>query len=195
MKTSENIHLLSMCDLCISGRLCALIPARLIMSLSVYNGYHAGFAGMCVMPRVRSWGHIVAPSLCWLMSCEQMQQATWLTTDPSNLRQQSRARAHSATEDSDSLVFLSVFSFDHLPHCTFLANFIPPLSAVFLQQRTDPLSRLRCRHGALGQGAVPQLHDRLNHRVADVAAGENVPGLKRGGCRRGDEREAEEAER
>lgn len=36
----------------------------------------------------------------------------------------------------------------------------------------------RCHHGALGQGALPQLHDRLNHRAADVAAGENVPGLK-----------------
>lgn len=183
-----------MCDLCISGRLCALIPARLIMSLSAYNGYHAGFAGVCVMPRVRSWGHIVAPSLCWLMSCEQMQQATWLTTDPSNLRQQTRARAHSATKDSDSLVFLNVFSFDL--HCTFLRSQLHPSPLCsLLRQRTDPRSRLRCRHGSLGQGAVPQLHDRLNHRVADVAAGENVPGLKRGGCRRGDEREAEEAER
>lgn len=126
MKTSENIYLLSVCDLCISGRLCALIPARLIMSLSVYNGYHVGFVAVCVMPRVRSWGHIVAPSLCWLMSCEQMQQATWLTTDPSNLRQQTRARTHSATEDSDSLVFLSVFSFDRLSHCTFLRSELHP---------------------------------------------------------------------
>lgn len=33
-------------------------------------------------------------------------------------------------------------------------------------------------HGALSQGAFPQLHDRLNHRAADVAAGENLPGLK-----------------
>lgn len=39
----------------------------------------------------------------------------------------------------------------------------------------------RCCHGPLGQGAVPQLHDRLNHCVADVAAGEDLPGLKPGG--------------
>lgn len=39
----------------------------------------------------------------------------------------------------------------------------------------------RSHHGALGQGAFPQLHDRLNHRAADVAAGENVPGLKHAG--------------
>lgn len=39
----------------------------------------------------------------------------------------------------------------------------------------------RRHHGALGQGAFPQLHDRLNHRAADVAVGENVPGLKRAG--------------
>lgn len=37
------------------------------------------------------------------------------------------------------------------------------------------------RHEPHGQGAFPQLHDRLNHRAADVAAGENVPGLKRAG--------------
>lgn len=42
----------------------------------------------------------------------------------------------------------------------------------------------RRHHGALGQGAFPQLHDRLNHRAADVAAGENVPGLKHAGERR-----------
>lgn len=35
--------------------------------------------------------------------------------------------------------------------------------------------------GALGQGAVPQLYDRPNHCVADVAAGENLPGLKPSG--------------
>lgn len=39
----------------------------------------------------------------------------------------------------------------------------------------------RRHHGALGQGALPQLHDRLNHCAADVAAGENVPGLKHAG--------------
>lgn len=37
------------------------------------------------------------------------------------------------------------------------------------------------QHGALGQGALPQLHDRLNHGAADVAAGENLPGLKAAG--------------
>lgn len=53
------------------------------------------------------------------------------------------------------------------------------------QERTLSLSahpppRLRRRHGPLSAGAVPQLHDRLNHRAADVAAGENLPGLKCG---------------
>lgn len=42
---------------------------------------------------------------------------------------------------------------------------------------TYPLHPARC-HGSLGAGAVPQLHDRLNHCAADVAAGENLPGLK-----------------
>ncbi|CAB1453036.1 unnamed protein product [Pleuronectes platessa] len=34
-------------------------------------------------------------------------------------------------------------------------------------------------HGPLGAGAVPKLHDRLNHCAAHVAAGESLPGLKR----------------
>lgn len=41
-------------------------------------------------------------------------------------------------------------------------------------------SHLRPHHGPLGPGAVPELHDRLNHCAADVAAGENLPGLKHG---------------
>lgn len=32
-------------------------------------------------------------------------------------------------------------------------------------------------HGPLNAGAVPQLHDRLNHCAANVAAGESLPGL------------------
>lgn len=36
------------------------------------------------------------------------------------------------------------------------------------------------RHGPLSEGAVPQLHDCLNHRAADVAAGENLSGLNNG---------------
>lgn len=47
--------------------------------------------------------------------------------------------------------------------------------------RSSSSSLPRRHHGALSQGAFPQLHDRLNHRAADVAAGENVPGLKPAG--------------
>lgn len=56
-------------------------------------------------------------------------------------------------------------------------------SASFLLSSCSP-SCLRHHHGPLSEGAVPQLHDRLNHRAADVAAGENLPGLNRGATRK-----------
>lgn len=40
--------------------------------------------------------------------------------------------------------------------------------------------RPHLHHGPLDAGAFPQLHDRLNHGAAHVAAGENLPGLKHG---------------
>lgn len=38
--------------------------------------------------------------------------------------------------------------------------------------------RSHLHHGPLDAGALPQLHDRLDHGAAHVAAGENLPGLK-----------------
>ncbi|MED6261480.1 hypothetical protein ATANTOWER_005765 [Ataeniobius toweri] len=42
---------------------------------------------------------------------------------------------------------------------------------------------LSAHHGPLGTGAVPQLHDRLNHCSSDVDTGENLPGLRHGAAR------------
>lgn len=42
------------------------------------------------------------------------------------------------------------------------------------------LSILTGDHGSLCEGAPLELHDRLNHCAAHVAAGENVPGLNHG---------------
>lgn len=74
------------------------------------------------------------------------------------------------------------------------------LAAAPFAPRSPSLSsplRLGFSHGPLGAGAVPQLHDRLNHRAADVAAGEKLSGLNHGAkaalLSRGS-REAEEME-
>lgn len=57
-------------------------------------------------------------------------------------------------------------------------------TTLLLLSTSSSSSIQRRDHGALGQGAFPQLHDCFNHRAADVAAGENVPGLKRAGKKR-----------
>lgn len=59
---------------------------------------------------------------------------------------------------------------------------LPPSSPAFHASAAAP-PHLRDRHGPLGEGAVPQLHDRLNHGAADVAVGENLPGLRDGAAR------------
>lgn len=50
-------------------------------------------------------------------------------------------------------------------------------------------------HGSLSPGAVYQLHDRLNHCAADVAAGENLPRLNHGARREEMTEVPEESER
>lgn len=55
--------------------------------------------------------------------------------------------------------------------------------------------RVSYHHGSLSPGAVYQLHDRLNHCAADVAAGENLPRLNHGARREEMTEVPEESER
>ncbi|KAJ4935523.1 hypothetical protein JOQ06_017055 [Pogonophryne albipinna] len=55
--------------------------------------------------------------------------------------------------------------------------------------------RVSYHHGSPSPGAVYQLHDRLNHCAADVAAGENVPRLNHGARREEMTEVPEESER
>lgn len=71
-------------------------------------------------------------------------------------------------------------------HPDLLLSPLPPLggtSALCFSSASPVLSVWGCSHGPLGAGAVPQLHDCLNHCAADVAACENLSGLKHGAKR------------
>lgn len=106
----------------------------------------------CVRACVRacSWlttGHC-GPSLCWVMSCEQMQRATWVVTDPTNQWQQTRARGDSEGSDSHAILHYEVFLFASL-HASnrllhgwnlFYSNASHRKSLrSFLQRHADPL--------------------------------------------------------
>lgn len=102
------------------------------------------------------------------------------------------------------LLFLAILT--HISYCSYL--FTPPRSRTLVQTGATPglllsspslaaapsasqhplwsspgLCRVQHRHGPLGAGAVPQLHDCLNHCAADVAAGESLSGLNHGATR------------